>query len=198
MQKSEKILVVPKNKLDLNNLTIPKLKSVVDTFSVWKDREKVEHDDFYIQPIPYIAITYRDKVYCYQRLSKGGEKRLEGMKSIGLGGHVSKGTVEGLNYTAVEDTASIEIEEEITLVEQDHKLKLTPYNYKWIATFYDDSTEVGKHHIAIFGTYNMDYYNKEPNLISGEPEKMQGQLVDKSSIDIDSLENWSQELIKLI
>lgn len=55
--------------------------------AVWQDRASAEHDEAYLQPIPYLVLrNSAGQVWCYLRT--GGDARLEGRCSCGVGGHV--------------------------------------------------------------------------------------------------------------
>lgn len=55
--------------------------------AVWQDRASAEHDEAYLQPIPYLLLrNSTGQVWCYQRT--GGDARLAGRCSCGVGGHV--------------------------------------------------------------------------------------------------------------
>jgi len=41
------------------------------------------------QIIPYVVITYNDKILVYTRDNGGAESRLHGLKSVGFGGHIN-------------------------------------------------------------------------------------------------------------
>lgn len=54
---------------------------------VWHARSEVEHDETWVQPIPYLVLCdAKGWAWCYQRT--GGDARLEGRSSCGVGGHV--------------------------------------------------------------------------------------------------------------
>ncbi|UOD33971.1 hypothetical protein DSN97_07290 [Deferribacteraceae bacterium V6Fe1] len=52
------------------------------------ERDKCENNVEYKQIIPYLLVTYLNKMACYQR--NGSENRLHGKYSVGIGGHVEK------------------------------------------------------------------------------------------------------------
>src|SRR5690606_19791390 len=56
-------------------------------------RGDAERDPDYKQPIPYCVLTRKGErgleVFAYERLSGGGEARLHGKASIGVGGHMN-------------------------------------------------------------------------------------------------------------
>ena len=53
------------------------------------DRPAAEEDPSYKQIIPYVVLTQKDLVFATRRLNKGGESRLHGKVSIGIGGHIN-------------------------------------------------------------------------------------------------------------
>ena len=55
-------------------------------------RGDIEEDESWLQIIPYMYIydQERDKVFVYSRSVKGGEARLHGKASIGIGGHINE------------------------------------------------------------------------------------------------------------
>jgi predicted NUDIX family phosphoesterase len=53
----------------------------------WQERRLVEHDEAYLQPITYLLLRNASgQLWCYQR--SGGDTRLDGRCSCGVGGHV--------------------------------------------------------------------------------------------------------------
>jgi len=52
-------------------------------------RPDAEEDPSYKQIIPYVVLRNGDKVFFTRRLKKGGEARLHGLLSIGIGGHIN-------------------------------------------------------------------------------------------------------------
>lgn len=55
--------------------------------AVWQSRAHAEQDERYLQPIPYLLLRNASgQLWCYQRT--GGDARLAGRCSCGVGGHV--------------------------------------------------------------------------------------------------------------
>ena len=55
--------------------------------AVWQSRAQAEHDEAFLQPIPYLLLRNpHGQLWCYQR--SGGDARLDGRCSCGVGGHV--------------------------------------------------------------------------------------------------------------
>lgn len=63
--------------------------------SEFKDRDKLETDENYKQIIPYVISVFdhpnynNPLIFTYSRSEAGGEERLHGRRSIGIGGHVN-------------------------------------------------------------------------------------------------------------
>lgn len=52
------------------------------------DRALAETNPDWQQPIPYCLLTSGGRTFCVRRRTRGTEKRLHGLYSVGLGGHV--------------------------------------------------------------------------------------------------------------
>ncbi len=53
----------------------------------WQERKRVEHNEDYLQVVTYLLLhNAAGQVWCYQRA--GGDERLDGGYSCGVGGHV--------------------------------------------------------------------------------------------------------------
>ena len=52
-------------------------------------RPDAENDPGYKQIIPYVVLRRGDEIFMTRRLKKGGEARLHGLMSIGVGGHIN-------------------------------------------------------------------------------------------------------------
>ena len=52
-------------------------------------RPEAEQDPGYRQIIPYVLLCRGEKVFATRRLNKGGEARLHGKVSVGIGGHIN-------------------------------------------------------------------------------------------------------------
>ncbi len=102
------------------------------------ERRHAEGDPDLKQVIPYCVVNRGDQVFVMRRLDGGGEARLRGKRSIGVGGHVNP--VDG-GDDVLEAGLRREIEEEIA-VEGD-----------WVARpvglLNDDSTDVGSVHVGL-------------------------------------------------
>lgn len=93
----EQVLVVPTGLLapflsaeaDLITQGIPDLLALIRQHHQFVDRDYAEYAAEYKQIIPYAVLMQDGKYFLTQRLRKQTEKRLHGMYSIGLGGHIN-------------------------------------------------------------------------------------------------------------
>ncbi len=118
---------------------LPKITSASQL--VYLNRSEAEQDRRYKQLIPYVLIICGDKVLRYRRGKAGQEKRLHGLYSIGIGGHISeedhqlfsndRGYQEGMRRELMEEVAIDEVKETA------------------VAVINDDSTEVGYVHFGV-------------------------------------------------
>lgn len=115
------------------------------------DREQAERDPSYKQIIPYCILRYQDRVFRYKRSGWATEKRLQGLYSIGVGGHINRSDELPLlaDITSILDWArDRELAEEFR-VQYSQPPRL-------IALLNDDSTEVGRVHLGVIYEYRLD------------------------------------------
>ncbi|UOB19850.1 NUDIX domain-containing protein [Macrococcus armenti] len=108
-----------------------------------KRRGDMEEDERYKQLISYCILeNEQNEVLVYERLSGGGENRLHGLSSIGIGGHMNR--IDNAQIEAVLlENASRELEEEVGITDVSlNALEL-------IGFINDDDTEVGRVHIGL-------------------------------------------------
>ncbi|HLP76789.1 MAG TPA: phosphoesterase [Candidatus Paceibacterota bacterium] len=124
------------------SLDVEKYLSVVTQPSnlTYLNRSEAEHDKSYKQLIPYMLLICGDKILRYRRGKGGGESRLHGLFSVGIGGHISEEDHqlfsndpyrEGMRRELMEEVA-LEIAKEVA-----------------VAVINDDSTDVGSVHLGV-------------------------------------------------
>ncbi len=151
-------------------------------------RRDAELDENYLQPIGYAVLVHgkrsERRYFCTKRLN-GGDKRLAGMYSIGIGGHVDDGE------TPLQALYR-ELEEEVG-VTGDHIFTMKRLGY-----IYDKSNAVGRVHI---GTVRIVYL-KNSDIKVMEPEKLSGEwLTIEQLLDYQKkglLESWSSHVVSAI
>src|SRR3970040_1982991 len=97
----ELILVVPRGRLlppgGLDGFSVGGVDAYVERIrrhGEFRRRGDVEEDPSLKQVIPYLIIRHRERIFLFQRSTKGGEERLHGLYSIGVGGPMRR---EGSN-----------------------------------------------------------------------------------------------------
>jgi len=111
------------------------------------ERRRAEITPEWKQPIPYVAVCYEDQVFTMTRIT-GGEARLRGKRSIGVGGHINPCDFQtnGSDPAASELLAAAcqrELHEELMLPAIDAS-QLVP-----LGLLNDDTTEVGAVHVGV-------------------------------------------------
>ena len=124
-----------------------KTKKIIDTFELYevKRRGDMEEDPNYKQLIGYVLLKdeVTGEVLVYKRLVGGGEARLHGKVSVGIGGHMNE--VEGKTiFEMLKINAARELNEEVG-VSEEYALN----NLHFIGLINDDKTEVGQVHVGV-------------------------------------------------
>ena len=130
------------------------------------ERDVAETDERFKQLIPYIIIKAGDNVFRYRRSKKGGEGRLHGLYSIGVGGHINPVDEQAIIQDTYETALRRELSEEIELQGNG------TYSIKTLGCIYDSSTPVGRVHFGIVHLLKLDHYDfdvktKDPALTDG-------------------------------
>ena len=108
---------------------------------IYLNRSEAEQDKSHKQLIPYVLIICNDKILRYRRGKGGGETRLHGLYSVGVGGHISEED-HGLfsNAQGYHDGMRRELLEEVAIAEEKDAA---------VALINDDNTEVGLVHFGV-------------------------------------------------
>ncbi|MBO3077339.1 NUDIX domain-containing protein [Mammaliicoccus vitulinus] len=152
-----------------------------------KRRGDMEEDPSYKQLISYCILeNENDEVLVYERLTGGGEGRLHGLSSIGVGGHMND--VPGATNVeeVIRENAARELEEEVGLNKQDVE------NMELIGFINDDQNEVGKVHIGIVFKLKVDKESVE----AIETDTLKINWVNQSELSHnENYETWSSLII---
>jgi predicted NUDIX family phosphoesterase len=101
------------------------------------ERRHAETDATLKQIIPYCVVVRGGDVFLTRRTSKGGDARLFGKRSIGVGGHINP--VDGADVLAL--GLRREIEEELAID--------GAWTVRAVGILNDDSTDVGSVHVGL-------------------------------------------------
>ena len=101
------------------------------------DRDRVEEEPALKQVIPYALVSRDDRIFLCRRTDRGGERRLHGMLSVGVGGHVNPQDAGDL----IHDALRRELEEELLLPAR--------FEARIVGLVNNDTTPVGSVHIGV-------------------------------------------------
>ena len=151
-------------------------------------RPVAEESPEFKQIIPYVAVVRGDEVFATRRLNKGGESRLHGLMSLGVGGHINE--VDRDHGAWLMNCLRREIEEEIDIADFGTLTLRGLIN--------DNANAVGSVHLGFFFTLTT-----AGDVFVRETEKLEGGFVPIASLPgrTAGMETWSQiitpELVKL-
>lgn len=189
----EHVLVIPAFRLSLlDNFTgfrpfCPHaLEAILNPeFMEFKPRSTVEDDPSFKQLIPYAIVETcegPDKfLFQYTRGKGQGEKRLHALRSIGIGGHISR-----------EDAEEEDLYRSGMLRELNEELEISePYTDELVGFIYDDKSAVGQVHLGIVHRLTMPSRNGARNR---EHELMESGFQCTTEIKncMSEFETWSQ------
>jgi predicted NUDIX family phosphoesterase len=150
---------------------------------VYLNRSDAEQDKRYKQLIPYVLLICNDRILRYRRGKKGGETRLHGLFSVGIGGHIS----EEDNGLFATDRAGYQAGMRRELMEE---VAMDEANEAAVAVINDDGTEVGYVH---FGVVHIMHVTNE-NVASRRSGITMPEFVPITEAvkDASSYESWSR------
>lgn len=146
-------------------------------------RPDAETDPSHKQIIPYVVLCRGDEVFATRRLKKGGEARLHGLISLGIGGHINPET-DGDGSDVLFRGLRREVAEEVYITQSHELIPRGMIN--------DDSNEVGKVHLGMF--FTMDVSGE---VTVRETEKLEGLWIKRAELAglSDEMETWSQLVV---
>lgn len=159
------------------------LRNVENKLS-FRPRTEIEGDARYKQLIPFVIIRRGGQIMRHLRGS--GDDRLAWSWSLGIGGHINPGDVQG----------SLPFYRRAMLRELHEEVRMTgPYSTRLVGIVNDNSDEVGRTHLGLVFLVELDY---------GEVKPCEDGLVAAGFEHPDDLrsrrhqfENWSRHLLEL-
>ncbi len=151
------------------------------------ERRHAEEDATLKQVIPYCVVARDDEVFLTRRTSKGGDARLFGKRSIGIGGHVNP--VDGPDVLGL--ALRREIEEEIAID--------GAWTVRAVGLINDDSTDVGSVHVGLVHVVRAlgDVRIRETSILTGGFTRTE-ELVRLCRDERATFETWSALLVDRI
>jgi predicted NUDIX family phosphoesterase len=113
----------------------------------FRPRYEVETDPSFKQLIPYIVLKCGGAVFHYRRGASGTEKRLQALRSVGIGGHISEADAAG-NGNPYTIGMMRELTEEV-------KLDCT-FSERCVGFINDDRTPVGSVHLGVVHIFELE------------------------------------------
>lgn len=166
-----------------------KTKKIIDTFESYevKRRGDMEEDSSYKQLIGYVLLkdANTNEVLVYKRLVGGGEARLHGKASVGIGGHMNE--VEGKTiFEMLKINAARELNEEVGVSEEE-----ALNNLHFIGLINDDKTEVGQVHVGV--VYECKVDKSKVEVKEDDTLVIKWMTVDEAKAE-ENYETWSEFL----
>jgi predicted NUDIX family phosphoesterase len=151
----------------------------------YRPRAEVETDPSFKQLVPYVVLRWRDQAFHYTRGKRATETRLQALRSLGVGGHISSDDA-GLFGPAYREAMFREVAEEVYLE--------SPYEERCLGLINDDSTAVGRVHLGIVHVFTL----AEPKARRREQALTRAGFAPLAELrrQRDEFETWSQFLLE--
>ena len=186
---SERVLVLPRESVpggcdfrgvkeaDAEALAV--LRDAVASHGRYVDRATAEDDPTHKQLIPYVLVRDGTRVFLMERTDAGGDARLHGKASIGVGGHLNP-VDEG------EDPLMTGLQREWA---EELDADWEP-EFKLVGLLNDDDNPVGVVHLGVVFTVEA----KGRSVAVRERDKLIGRFAEPAEVEAawDRLETWSQ------
>ena len=191
IQSQERVYVVPRATLFPDGAPQGVFKADAAVFECiyahgyFADRAPVEDDPSLKQIIPYAVVVRDGSVFAFRRTNRGGEQRLFGKRSIGVGGHVNPVDERDV----VQDALRRELEEELCLPPH--------WQARVVGLINDDETAVGSVHLGVIAVVEPG----EGSVSVREEDTMTGAFVGRADLlalytrERDTFEGWSALLL---
>ena len=195
----EQIIVVPRKVLfndeknafngflHKNNIKGKDIFNALSEYEV-KRRGDMEEDSTFKQLISYCLLENQNgEILVYERLSGGGEERLHGQSSIGVGGHMNDVVGADSINEVLRVNAQRELEEEVGLPTEDSQ------NMEYLGFINDDNNEVGKVHMGVVFKITVNSNDVEAK----ETDTLRIKWIEKGKIEsYDDFETWSALILQ--
>ena len=195
---TQKVLVFEAKLLDIiglfqgYSLDVEKYLSIIldKNNNCFKERKTAEHDFAFKQIIPYVVLRHENSLFSYVRGKEGNEKRLSGLRSIGLGGHI-----EPADQEVGSSTRELYLRATKRELQEEVKIETSHVDHI-VALINDESTAVGRVHFGVLHLWDL----AAPKVIAREYEISQSRFIsiDKLREMYSQLEKWSQIALDVV
>ena len=146
----------------------------------FKVRSEVENDPSFQQIIPYVVFRHGERHFLTHRLRASSEKRLRKQYSLGVGGHINPGDLEGGD--PILDGLRREWSEEVIYDGR--------FEARMLGLLNEDSSPVSKVHLGVVFLVDGD----TPDIRIRETDKLAGELMTLEEMRMYylAMESWSQ------
>ena len=186
---TEQVLVLPRANVpggcdfhgirDAGDAALEGLRAAVARSGAYLDRPDAEQDPAHKQLIPYVVVRDGQLVFLMERTDAGGDARLHGKASIGVGGHLNP-------VDAGEDALTAGLRREWA----EELVAAWEPEFRLVGLLNDDSNPVGAVHLGIVFAVEA----AERPIEVRERHKLRGGFVEPAAVTAawDRLETWSQ------
>lgn len=157
------------------------------------DRPAAEADERFRQVIPYLVLRAAEGMFSYARTSRGEERRLHGLRSIGVGGHVNPEDLRvRISELAVRPEASLAAASRRELAEE--TVGTEGAELRWLGFISDNGSAVARVHFGIVFTAEVD---ASVARLSDDGAMADAGFapIERLAADIELYEGWSQLVI---
>jgi predicted NUDIX family phosphoesterase len=163
----------------------------------YMDRAEAEATEEFKQILTYVMITRRGSVLCFKRGSYNlVAEFLRGAHCVGFGGHVTQADNRPLfpaDDMGVRECVLRELSEEVEIPALDERRLQEGKSLKWIGVLNDDSSAVGRRHLAVVFQYEVSHSDSWKTPKRGEKSVTQLRwLRPGRATRIWDFEYWSQ------
>ncbi len=186
---TERVLVLPRDAvpggLDFRGVrhadatALAELRTAVETHGIYLDRPLAEEDPTHKQLIPYVVVRDGLRVFLMERTDAGGDRRLHGKASIGVGGHLNP-----VDHGEDALMAGLRREWDEEVVADGSP------EFRLVGLLNDDSNPVGAVHLGV--VFEVEAAGRSVEV--REEDKLSGSFVAPERVREawDRLETWSQ------
>lgn len=176
----------------------PELLGALCNKAFFMERDQAETDFDHKQLIPYVLFMNSFAVFNYYRSPTGGEGRLHGKRSVGVGGHVNP--PDNIHYSELgvaEMALTVgmlrEIEEEVTAFHKDG-----PTSLRFVGVINTEEVEVGKVHLGLVYLCQLRDMNLTPRKEGNMYEHGYHAVKHLQQEHYEDLEPWSKIAVDAI